>query len=490
MTELALDLRAKEDSFLHSALTLSNACQELDAVRDWLRDKQASSGYRVEEVPLESLDLWSFEASTGDLVHASGKFFRIEGLRVRTNFPWCRGEWEQPIINQPEVGILGILTRVVDGVRYFLIQAKMEPGNINLVQLSPTLQATRSNFTQVHKGKRPRYLEYFLDPSARILVDQLQSEQGARFLRKRNRNMIVEVDEEIPPHEDFRWLTLGELQLLLAEDDLVNMDTRTVLSCIPLAGGALKRACAELSPEEVGRCEVFGRRLSGFGRDLFVSLSETQHRVNSSDAVISWLTDLKTRYELHTSYVPLRDVREWSLRDGAIRHDTTNYFSVIGVDVQASEREVPSWQQPILKHEGLGLVGYLATKLNGVLHFLVQAKVEPGIFDILEMGPTVSLWDVERHEQDPSRVPLFTHFVNPPPERVRCSAILSEEGGRLHHLRNRYQVVELPAEEGAGLELPENFIWMTLSQIMGFVRYNNYFNIEARGLLSALRLLA
>jgi NDP-hexose 2,3-dehydratase len=35
------------------------------------------------------------------------------------------------------------------------------------VQLTPTVQATYSNYTQVHQGTRPRYVEYFLEPDPR-----------------------------------------------------------------------------------------------------------------------------------------------------------------------------------------------------------------------------------------------------------------------------------------------------------------------------------
>ena len=51
--------------------------------------------------------------------------------------------WDQPIIDQPEIGFLGILCKEIKGSLHFLLQAKIEPGNKNFVQLSPTLQATR-----------------------------------------------------------------------------------------------------------------------------------------------------------------------------------------------------------------------------------------------------------------------------------------------------------------------------------------------------------
>src|SRR5690606_24882290 len=117
-------------------------------------------------------------------------------------------EWTQPIINQPEIGFLGIITREIEGVLYFLMQAKIEPGNVNYVQLSPTLQATKSNYTQIHHGAKPLYLDYFLKATpSQILLDQLQSEQGARFYRKRNRNIIIKVQEDLPVEDDFCWLT-------------------------------------------------------------------------------------------------------------------------------------------------------------------------------------------------------------------------------------------------------------------------------------------
>ena len=68
-----------------------------------------------------------------------------------------------------------------------------------------------------------------------IIVDQIQSEQSSRFYKKRNRNILVELGEDVevevlPSH---KWMTLGQIKELMKIDNLVNMDTRTVLSCIP-----------------------------------------------------------------------------------------------------------------------------------------------------------------------------------------------------------------------------------------------------------------
>ena len=78
-------------------------------------------------------------------------------------------------------------------------------------------------------------MEYFNgEKDVIVLVDQLQSEQGARFLHKRNRNIIVEVDEneELEVKQNFLWVSLGQIKELLRYPNVVNMDSRTVISCI------------------------------------------------------------------------------------------------------------------------------------------------------------------------------------------------------------------------------------------------------------------
>ena len=43
----------------------------------------------------------------------------------------------------------------------YLLQAKVEPGNINKIQISPTVQATKSNYLRIHGGKTIAFLKFF-----------------------------------------------------------------------------------------------------------------------------------------------------------------------------------------------------------------------------------------------------------------------------------------------------------------------------------------
>jgi oxidase EvaA len=467
----------KPTAFLDSAMQLDGPSTR-PSFLEWFSSRRAAHQFEVARIPFAQLKNWFFEPETGNLAHQSGKFFKIEGCEIKTNFGPTK-HWMQPIINQPEIGILGFLTKKIDGVLHFLVQAKMEPGNINLLQLSPTVQATRSNYTQVHGGLRPLYLDYFLDRNrAQALVDQIQSEQGARFWRKRNRNMIVEVraDEPVEVHPDFCWLTLGQIIDLLALDNIVNMDSRTVLSCIRYAGATVCSSFANAPglPETSFRREV-----------LDSAMADLEAAWNNFDSLIRWITYLKTHFEFQVGLVPLNQVKGWRRDDAELRHESGRFFSVIGVSVTASSREVHSWQQPLIESAKGGLLCFVCQKKENVLHFLVQGRVEPGNFDGVELAPTLQCtpanYDRDRPEHFP---PFYELIVNAKPEQVRYSSLQSEEGGRFYHDENRYLIIEI--EPDMELDLPENYNWMTLRQMKEFIRFNNFFNIEARGLVSCL----
>ena len=104
--------------FLRSALTMENPYNSTEQVLEWIREQNRKILVNVRQIPFaDMLPMWQFDTE-GNLRHASGKFFSIEGIRVKTNYGNV-AEWEQPIINQPEIGYLGIITKEIDGVLYF-----------------------------------------------------------------------------------------------------------------------------------------------------------------------------------------------------------------------------------------------------------------------------------------------------------------------------------------------------------------------------------
>ncbi len=457
------------NKFLQSALTEENPFISTPEIKNWLKKRNEEVEVIVQQIEFSQLDNWGFENGQAKLVHNSGRFFSIEGINVKTNWRELK-EWDQPIINQPEIGYLGIITKETNGILYFLLQAKIEPGNINNVQLSPTLQATKSNYTQVHGGKTPAYLEYFKDrKSGTILLDQLQSEQGARFLRKRNRNIIIQVHEEIVIREEFVWLTLGQIKKLILEDNLVNMDTRTVISGIPF--------------KTISDIGLHSYSNDGLAMSMLLSSINKGISYYSFEDLVAWLTDLKCRYDLNVTSIPLNKVTNWFITDREIYHRDHRFFKIIAAKVTISNREVSSWCQPMVQPSQEGIIAFIVKKIHGILHCLVQAKLECGNFDILELAPTVQCLTGDYRRPD-YEIPFLDFVLNAPVEMIRYDAMQSEEGGRFYHEQNRNIIIEVG--DDFPINAPENYTWMTLNQMNTFITFNNYLNIQSRSLLSAI----
>ncbi|MEI7596464.1 MAG: NDP-hexose 2,3-dehydratase family protein [Bacteroidota bacterium] len=466
-------------AFIKSLITTENPFMSTDNVLNWIIKRRSEVAVSISLSKFSKLDNWEFDKDNGNLKHISGKFFSIAGIKIDTNWGTV-SSWEQPIINQPEVGFLGIITKNIDGVLYFLMQAKIEPGNINIVQISPTLQATKSNYTSVHKGRRPLYLEYFNgEKSVEVLIDQLQSEQGARFFKKRNRNIIIEVKDEIPVYEDFCWLTLGQIKQLLNFDNVINMDTRTVISCINF--GTFDKSF--LAILDCFNASSFFSKKASF--DLFKSLLYENKPFNNMESIISWITNLKTKFELNVEFIGLKNVKDWQIDDTVICHKNKKYFSVIPVDIEISNREVAKWSQPLVKPAQEGLLAFIIKKIDDVYHFLVQAKLELGNLDIIELAPTVQcLTGNYRNDAREYEVPFIDLVLNAKPDSILYSTYQSEEGGRFFQEQNKQMIVEV--YDDFALEVPETYIWMTLNQLNTFNKFNNYLNIQARSLLAAV----
>ncbi|MFC8086915.1 NDP-hexose 2,3-dehydratase family protein [Streptomyces sp. NPDC057340] len=421
----------------------------------WLAHRGREHASSVRRIDFTDLKGWHFLGQTGNLVHQSGRFFTVEGLRVRTSaglFP----EWHQPIIRQPEVGILGILAKEFDGVLHFLMQAKMEPGNPNLLQLSPTVQATRSNYTRAHRGSPVRYVEYFTGPRrGRVLADVLQSEHGSWFYLKHNRNVIVETRDEVPPHPDFCWLTLGQLHELLQRDNVVNMDSRTVLSSLPAAAdGPDRRPARALSPDT---------------------------------EVLSWLTEQRSTHDWTIAPVPLAGLPDWHRTEREITRGDGRFFDVVAVAVDAASREVPSWTQPLIEPHGEGVTAFLVHDFDGVPHVLAHARMEGGLPLVVEVAPTVQCVP-ENHPAD-KRPRYLDQVLAARPAQVRYSARHSEEGGRFRNAVSRYLLVD--ADEALAAEpLAPEYAWLSVRQLERLTGAGLSVNVQARTLLTCLRSVA
>ena len=91
-------------------ITNVNSLYSNDQINEWINEINRRDQFLVETKKLNELEKWTFNKDSGDLEHESGGFFSIKGLDVKTNVGTVK-HWTQPIIDQREIGLLGIIAK-------------------------------------------------------------------------------------------------------------------------------------------------------------------------------------------------------------------------------------------------------------------------------------------------------------------------------------------------------------------------------------------
>jgi len=442
---------------------------ELDGILDWVKDKNDNLKVNITKNKLSESSFWFYDEESGVIRNKNNSFFQIAGLRQFRD----EAVAEQPVLIQDEIGYLGFICKEIDGVLHFLVQAKIEPGNINKIQISPTIQATKSNFTQMHGGKRPAYLDYFLSVSSEnILVDQIQSEQSSRFLGKRNRNIIIFTDDDIEVLPSHRFMTLGTIRQLMKIDNLVNMDTRTVLSCIPYSNFTV----SEQDKAEISK--MFDNPT------LFNSVfGETDNQ--DFVKVFNAINDFKMLSGIKNEIVPLKKLKDWQFTDDGIVCKFNYPFKVVFCDIEIEGREVTHWTQPLFEAVGMATFGLIVSDFDEKTRFLVHIKHEAGCFDKIELAPTVQLEASSQISERDEITERFFELHNGSAEII-TDVILSEEGGRFFCEQNKNVIIKVQKNDVG--PLPKGYFWLDYKTLNRMVQYNNVLNIQLRNLLSLLEI--
>ena len=416
-------------------------------IDEWIALRKKKTSFIVKKKAISSLKKWTCDNKK--IYHISKKFFQILGIRIKSNF-FKNQTWDQPMISQDEIGILGMVRRAYSGESQYLMQAKGEPGNINKLQLSPTVQATKSNYSQVHKGKRVKYLNYFIRPKKkRTLVNSLQSEQGGRYLFKYNRNLMVNTNDNIKLDQNYMWLSKQDIIDSANKNNTLNMDSISIFSC------AIKKNINE-KPE--------------------YSLSKIQ----------IWFKKLKKKYFIKRKIIPLSKMVSWNYSKKNIIHKNKKYFSIIGLNIKNNSREISEWEQPIVSEINMGLSGFIIKKIHSTIHYLVRFSLKPGLRKP-SLTCTVRTSDEKSclyeknytslKDNDLMKLILKKYFVENKKGKIIYKKIQSDEGGRFFHSQSKNIIVQVAAKES--ITLNDNYTWMSHNQILHFIK-KGIFNIEAR----------
>ena len=254
-------------------------------------------------------------------------------------------------------------------------------------------------------------------------------------------------------------MTLKQIKELMRYDNLVNMDTRTVLSCLPV-----------------------------YKEEYLRQISKTELR-NSAMAEISGLTDMyqyinnyKMFEEHKTELVPLKSLKKWHMENNELVCCEPYSFKVVFCDIEIEGREVRRWTQPLFEATGIATFGLITRVKDGMYEFLVRAKPEVGCFDGIELGPTVQREYIHSGEETEIDKLFFEKLGQK--QGVKFDTLLSEEGGRFYHEQNRNVIIEVKDDEIK--DLPDGYFWANLKTLSTLVQVNNCLNIQLRNLLSVL----
>jgi len=208
------------------------------------------------------------------------------------------------------------------------------------------------------------------------------------------------------------------------------------------------------------------------------------------DYVIEWFNKKREESDMTVKEIGVNEIEQWDVDEnsGNISHNPKGFFEIIGVKVTNTfDREVgkKGWSQPMIAKNPGGILGLLVKKINGIPHYLVQAKAEPGNIGKLQLSPTLQATTSNLLKAHGGLRPLFAEYfdeANNP--KIIYAKWQSEDGGRFHLKSNYNMIVEV--DEQTDLEMPDSFIWVTLFQIKQLLKIENFVGPHIRGIISSL----
>ena len=214
------------------------------------------------------------------------------------------------------------------------------------------------------------------------------------------------------------------------------------------------------------------------------------NQINTLDYVINWFNKKREESDMTVQEIGINDLDKWNVSSttGNISHESKGFFEIIGVKVSNTfDREVgkKGWTQPMIANNPGGILGLLMKKFNGIPHYLVQAKAEPGNIGKLQLSPTLQATTSNLLKAHGGTKPLFAEYFdeeeNP---NIVYAKWQSEDGGRFHLKSNYNMIVEVNEDEE--LTIPDYFIWVTLFQIKQLLKIENFVGPHIRGIISYL----
>ncbi len=206
--------------------------------------------------------------------------------------------------------------------------------------------------------------------------------------------------------------------------------------------------------------------------------------------VEKWYKNVIKKKEMAVEEIPLSECKKWIVNDDEIYHESKEFFSIKGLRVKTSIREAErGWDQPIVKQVGFdgGILGVIRKRFDGIPHYLIEAKSEPGNPNFVQFSPTLQATFSNINAAHLGNVPNYLHLFQHPEKngKVHYRRWLAEDGGRLYNKRNLNILVEVD-EDYKITFANDNFIWMSMYQIKKCIDKDAWVSNPLRSVISHL----
>jgi oxidase EvaA len=402
---------------------VARTAEDLETYVDYVRTK---SRFQMESIDLSLQDDWVVRDDC--LSHRTGGFFSLCGYRDVDK------DFESLVLFQPQGAFNGMAIAIRNGKIHLLLQARVEPGNSDLVQYGPTVQSTPANYLRLHGGKKTAYLEYFFEYRAgvKVLENTTQLDLGKRYYQKTKLLSYVQLPEMVECEENTIWVPLDVAAEVVGYDNFFNTDLRSMLGV--------------------------------FDWDSLI------HEPSAAGRLGALPIPLKRQPRASGGLVPLTQLDKWKLSDQGIDPVGDAPTSARLYRVSCTNREVSEWVQPLFISEGAGHIVLYQRVKDGEKEYLLRRGQEFGV-----PGNDVFL---------PSEVvyPGEDSQVCPVEGDVLVDLVQSEEGGRFLENENRYQLIEIDGQTDADDEC----VWVDSRAFKTLLATSNLVSIQLRCIASLL----
>ena len=282
--------------------------------------------------------------------------------------------------------------------------------------------------------------------------------------------MIVHAGDDVPLKlpDGFIWLTLRQITRLMSQNNLINACSRSILSSLLFI----------LHQRDVR---------SGSSGDTLTDTTPG-NQTGELRNTLQWLDDRRAVNHILIRRIGLNELQEWRIDEkGFFSHLEKRFFRIVGMRVSSGAREVRNWCQPIIENPAPGIIGLLVRNGRSGIDVLMQAKAEVGNRHTVQLGPTVQFTQGNYEGSRKLKKPfLYDEFISPAP--CCCKLVhesrQSEEGARFYRECHLHRILQLP--DGAPLDLPDDYHWLPLEQVIFLIHLGEQVNSCARSILFCL----